>query len=137
MLLIAIYAGIFGILAVMLTLNVIRCRFKYKIGLGDGGHPSVQKAMRAHGNFIETVPLALLLIVYVQSVSFNLSLEILHGLCGGLLVSRLLHMWGMARSSGTTWQRFIGMIGTIAVIVSASALLIYTGVSEWESINNP
>ena len=132
MLLVAIYAGIFGVLAVLLTLNVIRCRFKYKIGLGDGGHPKLQQAMRAHGNFIETVPLALILIVYVQSVSFNLSNEVLHGLCGGLLIARILHIWGMARGSGTSWQRFIGMVATLAVIATASGMLLYTGISEWE-----
>ena len=59
-------AGLLGLLAAILTLNIGRLRGKKKINLGDGGDPEMQAAVRAHANLIEFVPLCLLLI-YVAS----------------------------------------------------------------------
>ena len=59
-------AGLLGLLAVSLTVSVGRLRMQKKIYLGDGGDPAMLAAIRAHGNFLEYVPLCLLLIYIVS-----------------------------------------------------------------------
>ena len=56
-------AAIFGLLHVIFTLQVGTCRFKSKISSGDGGDRELRSRVRAHGNFIENIPIALLLIL--------------------------------------------------------------------------
>ena len=59
-------AGLLGLLAVSLTVSVGRLRMQKKIYLGDGGDPEMLAAIRAHGNFMEYVPLCLVLIYFVS-----------------------------------------------------------------------
>src|SRR4030095_12623538 len=59
-------AGLLGLLAVSLTLGVAHLRGKKKIFLGDGGDKEMLAAIRAHANFMEFVPLSLLLIYMVS-----------------------------------------------------------------------
>ena len=60
------YAGLLGLLFIFLTLRIVRMRWKYKVGIGDGGEHVLAKAIRVHSNFIEYVPLALLLLYLVE-----------------------------------------------------------------------
>ena len=55
-----------GLLAVSLTVSVGRMRMQKKIYLGDGGDPEMLSAIRAHGNFMEYVPLCLALIYFAS-----------------------------------------------------------------------
>ena len=55
-------AGLLGLLAVALLSNVGRVRGKTKIFIGDGGNTELITAMRAQANFVENVPLGLILI---------------------------------------------------------------------------
>src|SRR5688500_7985052 len=59
-------AGLLGLLAVSLTVSVGRMRMQKKIYLGDGGDPEMLAAIRAHGNFMEYVPLCLALIYFAS-----------------------------------------------------------------------
>ena len=59
---IAIYAAPLAFLYIALAINVIRLRFKHRVSLGAGEVPKLERAIRAHGNFAEYVPFALLLI---------------------------------------------------------------------------
>ena len=59
-------AGLLGLLAVSLTVSVGRLRMQKKIYLGDGGDPEMLAAIRAHGNFMEYVPLCLALIYFAS-----------------------------------------------------------------------
>jgi len=56
------YAGLNALIALVLALLVTRQRGITKTSLGTGGHPALKRAVRAHGNFIENVPLILLLL---------------------------------------------------------------------------
>ncbi|MFZ9544487.1 MAG: MAPEG family protein [Hylemonella sp.] len=57
-----IYAGLCGVLLVLLYLRISQRRLVTKIGLGSGGDADLERRIRAHGNFIESVPMALLLL---------------------------------------------------------------------------
>jgi uncharacterized membrane protein YecN with MAPEG domain len=57
----ALYAGLLALILVVLSARVIRGRVTDKISLGDGGG-TFSTRLVAHGNLIEFVPLALILI---------------------------------------------------------------------------
>ena len=84
-----LYAAPLALLYISLSLNVIRLRWKHQISLGTGGIPKIERAIRAHGNFSEYVPLALILITMAEfrgAPSWSIHL---FGLT--LLIGRLLH----------------------------------------------
>ena len=54
------FIGILLLVQVPLGVRVSIYRGKHDIGLGDGGDATLLKHMRAHGNFIEYVPIILL-----------------------------------------------------------------------------
>ena len=58
----ALYAGLNALLLMVLAMRVVRRRRAGSISLGDGGDADLNRAMRAHGNAAETMPLALILI---------------------------------------------------------------------------
>ncbi|MAH04557.1 MAG: MAPEG family protein [Pseudomonadota bacterium] len=118
------YAGLLGLLFIVLTARIIRLRWKLRVGIGDGGEHILNKAIRVQSNFVEQVPLALLLIYLVEMQMSNIVL--LHGLCSALLIGRVLHAFGLSKTSKTSFGRFVGMILTLSVTLVASLLLIYS-----------
>src|SRR2546425_11948765 len=89
----ALYAGVLGILLVVISARVSVLRGKFKVMFGDGGKEPLMRALRAQGNFTEYVPLALLLIIMVEWGGTKPL--VVHSLAGGLLASRLVHYWGI------------------------------------------
>jgi len=53
-------------------------RKQKKIGLGDGGDPELQRAIRVHGNFIEHVPITLLMLWIAEAQGTPLA--VIHGI---------------------------------------------------------
>ena len=58
----ALYTSLLGILWLSLTMFVILGRWKYGVSLGDGEERDLNRRIRAHANFVETVPLAVILL---------------------------------------------------------------------------
>lgn len=119
----ALYAALFGLFAAFLTARVIVNRVKTGIQTGDGGDPGLGQAIRAHANFAEQVPLALLLIVLVEIT--GTAALLVHALGIALIVARLASAWGLSRSLGPTTPRQAGAGLTVLVVVAASLLLAY------------
>ena len=67
----ALYAALVAILAVLLGLRVVALRQRHRVGIGDGGQPPLARAIRVHGNLVETAPLALLLLQLSASCRAN------------------------------------------------------------------
>lgn len=119
-----VYAGLLGIGMVYLSYRVVRFRIKYQVGVGDGGHKELTRAIRVHGNFTEYVPLSLILLLITEIEGF--SPIILH-IIGVLLISgRLLHAKGLRKSSGVSLERKVGMLLTW-VAAGAAAILSIVG----------
>ena len=116
-------AGLLGLLAVSLTLVISRLRGKKKISLGDGGDPEMLAAIRAHANFVEFVPLCLLLIYMASDFHGFWTVAILSV---ALLLARVLHAGGMLGFIPT--GRFLGAVLTTAVLIAASVMMIVAGV---------
>src|ERR1700679_2125746 len=91
-----LYVGIAALMIVVLALLVSRERGKQGLPLGDNGQTALLQAIRAHGNFAEFVPLALLVIVVLEAVGE--SRYLIHALGIALILGRVLHAWGLLSS---------------------------------------
>ena len=114
------YLGLLALLYVVLGLQVSRLRRGNRVLFGDGDNRELRSAIRAHGNFAEYVPVIVLLVALLEMS--GTSAGRVHLLMGGLLLSRLIHPFGMAARPGT-WQFNVGRVGgillTIAVLIAA------------------
>src|SRR5215813_11733509 len=85
-------AGLLGLLGIALLSNVGRMRGRTKIFIGDGGNEELITAMRVQANFVENVPLGLILI-WLVSASYGPAT--IAALSVGLVLARALHAAGM------------------------------------------
>ncbi len=114
----AIYGGLLGVLYLALCWQVVDRRRQAKVGLGTGGDPALERAVRVHGNFAEYVPLFLVLLLVAELN--GAAAWVLHALGGVFLLSRIGHAHGLSRSGGTSRGRFFGTLFTwIALLVAA------------------
>jgi uncharacterized protein len=119
----AVYTAILGLLAALLTVNVIVNRVRAKVDIADGGVAALAQAIRAHANFAEHTPLALLLIGLVEAFGYRAA--IVNGLAVVLLVARLLSAWGLNSSLKQSFGRQSGAGLTILVTVISAVLILY------------
>jgi uncharacterized membrane protein YecN with MAPEG domain len=120
-------AVLHGLLLLMLVWPIVATRRGRRIGLGDGGDPALLRRIRAHANFIEYVPFALLLLALLERG--GLRREWVAVLGGVLLVARVLHAIGLSRSAGVSFGRMWGTLGTWCVILAASCIAIARAVA--------
>ncbi len=119
----ALYAASLGLLFILLSFRVSKHRLADHVSLGDGNNPALGQAIRAHGNFAEYVPLALILIGLAEAQ--GAATLLLHALGGGLLVGRVLHAWGISQPNAVHNARKLGIVLTwLAIVVSSVYLLI-------------
>ncbi|HEV2548495.1 MAG TPA: MAPEG family protein [Stellaceae bacterium] len=124
-LIVTFYAGLNGLIALALAVLVVRLRVKTKTDLGSGGHPALEQAIRAHGNFIEYVPIILLLLLLLELCETRRI--VLHGLGAALTIGRILHAWGLYTTPGESVGRLAGISLTWATLLIAAVLAIVHG----------
>ena len=123
----AIYAGLNALIILVLAGICVLRRRSTRTGTGDGGHTILTKAIRAHGNNVEYVPTALILIVILELMGGSSGL--VHGLGILLTVSRISHAYGILSHLGTSPGRFLGTTGTWLVYVVGAISCIYLGIT--------
>ena len=120
----ALYAGILAPLFLLLTFRVVFGRQKARVGIGDGGDAQLIRRIRVHGNFCETVPYALILMLLAESMKSPRPALHLAGIC--LVFGRLLHAYGVSQDKETLAYRVTGMSLTfLAIAIAAINCLIY------------
>jgi uncharacterized protein len=120
----ALYAALIGLWAVVLSNYVSINRGKYKILHGDGGNPEMAAIIRRHGNLTEYVPLALILLGLAELT--GLPPTWMHVLGILLVVSRLVHPFGVSVTNPGSPLRIMGAVGTHIVTVAASLYILWT-----------
>ena len=113
-----LYAGCFGLLAMWVSFQAGSLRGKTGIPLGDGGDPDMLLAMRRHANFVEYVPLTLLIIALLEVN--GVSTTAIHALAGSLLAFRFFHAIGLRGDTMQGVGRVVGAAGTALVLVVSS-----------------
>jgi uncharacterized membrane protein YecN with MAPEG domain len=120
----AFYAGLNGLILLVLAVRVARQRGKSNVGLGTGGDATLERAIRIHGNAVESIPIVLILLGLAEAVGSSPLL--LHGIGAALTLGRLLHAWGLTQSSGRSLGRLAGMSLTwLALVVGALRALLF------------
>ena len=118
-----LYAALLTFWFLVLTWRVVQYRQSGRVSVGDGGNPLRQRAIRAHANFAEYVPLALVLLLVIELSRF--SIYVVHALGAALLIGRLLHGYAMAFRAEFRFGRFWGAVVTFIVLAIEALICLY------------
>lgn len=118
----ATIAALHALLLIALSMRVGVVRHQKKIWLLDGGDQQLTRALRVQGNFIEYVPITLLLLALVE-YHRAASTTLLWWMGGGLLLARLVHAISLSLST-TAIGRGVGANLTFLVMATAAILLL-------------
>jgi uncharacterized membrane protein YecN with MAPEG domain len=120
---VALYAGLLGLLAAALTLNVILNRVRSGVESGDGGVAGLMQALRAHGNFVEQAPIALILIASAEAAGARIL--VVHILGVALLVARFASAGALTRTiQQSPLRQFGGGLSVLLLIAASLATLL-------------
>jgi uncharacterized membrane protein YecN with MAPEG domain len=117
------YAAILALIYIFLAFRIMQLRGRVGAPIGSGGDPRLERAIRAHGNFAEYVPLALILL-FAMEMQRN-SIYVLHLLCIVLVLGRIIHAYGISQEKETMAFRATGMLATFIVLIAASIAVLY------------
>jgi uncharacterized membrane protein YecN with MAPEG domain len=110
-----LFASLHALLLLALIAPISRHRHRHKIGLGSGGDPVLERKIRAHANFIEFVPIALVLLALLELAGLQPGWLWMFGVV--LLLARVMHALGLSRHAGYTVGRFGGTVLTMLVLL--------------------
>ncbi len=104
-----------ALLIVGLGLRVSQLRLRLRVALGDGGHPALLGAIRAHGNAVEYAPIYLVLSLCFEAYAgSSLGLIVLDA---AFVLARLLAAWGLSSQGSLHPARRIGAMLTYASLL--------------------
>ena len=114
----ALYVGLNLLLTLVLAINVVRHRFK-----GESGDPvALEKAVRAHGNNTEYVPI--ILVGLGVMAMMGASAQTISILGGTLFVARVFHAYGIQQAKVPNIFGMVGNIVTWLVMLCVATTLI-------------
>ena len=112
----AISALLFFVLAVVVVVN----RARTNVSIGDGGDDRLALTIRIFGNFIEYVPITLVLMAVVEIN--GAAIWQLYALGGLLVAGRLLHVVGLKADKPITVCRVAGIAANWVAILGGGVL---------------
>ena len=65
----ALYAVLSALLLMKFSFDVVRLRMQYRVAYGDGGFSELQSAIRIHGNAVEYIPIAIVLMLFMEMLA--------------------------------------------------------------------
>jgi len=120
-----LYAGALSLVLLVLSIRVIQARGATKVFMGDGGNELMVRRMRGQANFVEYVPMVLILMALLEYG--GTAGWLLHALGATLLVARLLHGYTFAFATHFPPGRFGGALLTQLVLGVAALLCLWRG----------
>jgi uncharacterized membrane protein YecN with MAPEG domain len=120
-----IYAGVLALLYLFLAASVICQRRRLGISVGDDGDATFLRTVRAHGNFAEYVPIALILMALAELQAIGA--VALHVMGVMLLVGRLSHGWCFLFTARNLKARVAGMVLTLTSIAIGALACLWAG----------
>lgn len=125
-----ITASLLGIMLLFLGGYVVAGRVKFKIDMGDGGNEQMRQRIRTQANFVEYVPLALILIMLVEAGKIGPG-WLPAAMAATLIVARLWHAQGLLSNPGESAGRFMGTNLTGLVILVGAVATMGRGFGAW------
>jgi uncharacterized membrane protein YecN with MAPEG domain len=123
------FAVAFALINLWLAFRAGKARLGAKVAIGDGGNPLLAARMRAQANFLEYVPLALILIALIE-MRVGAS-QLLFALGIALVLARIAHAFGMERPTPNPFRAggILVTFGVTGALILWGALLLYGVVS--------
>jgi uncharacterized membrane protein YecN with MAPEG domain len=126
---VALYAALNALLVLGLAYNVGQNRARADaLKPGTLGDDATVRAIRAHGNATEYIPLTILLMLILSLLSTPTLL--LHAFGAAFTVGRVLHAYGMTRETHPNAIRFTGNLLTGLVYLFGSIACLYFAISS-------
>jgi len=119
----ALYGGLLTLVLLWLSFGAGAMRGKTGISIGDGGNVALLEKIRRHGNAVEYVPMAIILIGILEANGANS--WFLHGLGLVLLLSRIAHPLGLKADNMGHPLRAVGSGGTALMMVVGAGYAIW------------
>jgi uncharacterized protein len=113
-----IYAALFALFYIFLSLRVAAMRRSARVSLGDGGNAELTRRTRVHGNFIEYVPLTLILMALAELQGQPAWIVQLVG--ASLAIGRLAHACAISLEPQILKLRVLGMILTVTALTAGA-----------------
>ena len=120
-----LYSALFAIIQYGLTLHVVKRRVAAKISLGDGGDEELIRRMRAHCNFVETVPILLILMLIAELSGAPYWAVHAVGVC--MFIGRVMHFYAIKNESFRI--RAPSMYLTVFAWFGGAALCMWTAIA--------
>ncbi len=114
------YAGLIGLLFLVLSFRVVFHRITVGISHGSGDDDAFQRRVRIQANCAEYAPICLILIALAEAQ--GLPGWVLHLMGLSLLAGRVLHAYGMGSTPQIFGARKAGMILTFSVLFIGSLI---------------
>ena len=122
----ALYAVLLAAIGLYLMVKVAMIRGKTGISILHGDNMELAQAVRRHGNFIESVPLVLILMAVVEANGGNGIL--LHASGAVLVLARIAQPIGLRHDRLIHPLRVLGTAGTVL------PTLVLGGVALWQAV---
>lgn len=119
-----LYAAIFAIFAIALTINVIVTRIKDQIAFGNGENDTLRRKRSAHSNFLDLTPFFVILLFIIEYQNL-LESYVIHALGVTFLLGRLFHAYGILKPPGYGLPRVICMVLTMVSVLACAGILLY------------
>ena len=117
-----LYAGLLVLVYIALSALVVRQRVLVEMATGDADETNLNRSIRVHGNFVEYVPLGLILMLCAELQSAPA--VAVHAMGLTLLIARVAHAVGMSRTPQVRLLRGGGfLLTTLMLILSALAVI--------------
>jgi uncharacterized membrane protein YecN with MAPEG domain len=122
---VALYAALLLVLFLLLTVQVMRARYRAQVVLGTAGDRRLERAARVHANFAEYVPIFLAALLAAELC--GAPGWALHAAGAAMLAGRVAHAAGMSADPDIVPLRAGGMLLTLGALVAACALALAAG----------
>lgn len=122
---IAIYAGLLSLIFLWLGWEVGKIRRRDNVSIGDGGNIALIRRMRGQLNFVESVPLILLMTIIMAVIGAPYWLFHIGGIA--LVIARFFHGLYFTHDEAPYWQRAVGAVVTLGILGICAVSLIGHG----------
>jgi uncharacterized membrane protein YecN with MAPEG domain len=106
----------------------LKYRRRQQIALGNGEDKALLKRIRAHGNFAEYTPIAIIMAAFVELQ--QAPHIVTHIACATLLIGRVSHAYGLSQLKEDYRFRVTGMAFIFASLVTSILTVLMTFISH-------
>ena len=125
----ALLSIVLSLYMLKLIIDIVKIRRSERVELETGESDALTRAVRAHGNLVETAPMFVIMLGLLEMGGGHpIAVVILAAI---FIVSRLMHPIGLSGKKGTFKYRTRGMILTLTAYILTAAYLAVVAVMSF------